>query len=113
MWPEGVAGVMLGRRVPGSDTDTRERGRRVRRAAFAAAVLVSVVVLFAPADDVPSGLPPGTDKVVHAALFALLALTGRRAGVRPRVLVPVLLGYAVLSEVVQGAALPGRSARGA
>jgi VanZ family protein len=71
-----------------------------------------VVVLFAPADDVPSDLPPGTDKVVHVVLFAVLTLTGRRAGLGAAALVPSLLAYAVLSEVAQGTLLPGRSADG-
>ena len=49
------------------------------RGAFAVVVLVSLAVLFAPASDVPSA-PPGVDKLVHASLFAALALTGRWAG---------------------------------
>ncbi len=70
------------------------------RAAFAVALLVSLVVLFAPPSDVPSS-PPGVDKAVHAALFAALAVTGRRAGVPRSVLLPVLVLYAAGSEVVQ------------
>ncbi len=50
------------------------------RGAFAVAVLVSLAVLFAPADDVPFA-PPGVDKLVHAGLFLALALTGRWAGI--------------------------------
>jgi hypothetical protein len=42
------------------------------RGAFAVAVLVSLAVLFAPADEVPFA-PPGVDKIVHGALFAALA----------------------------------------
>jgi hypothetical protein len=74
---------------------------RVSRGAFAVAVLVSLVVLFAPADDVPFA-PPGVDKLVHASLFAALALTGRWAGLGRTVLVPVLVLYAAGSEVLQG-----------
>jgi len=48
------------------------------------------------------------DKVVHAALFAALALTGRWAGISRTVLVAVLVLYAAVSEVVQG--LIGRDA---
>ena len=48
------------------------------RGAFAVAVLVSLAVLFAPADDVPAS-PPGVDKVVHLLLFAALAGSGRWA----------------------------------
>jgi hypothetical protein len=77
------------------------------RGAFALAVLVSLAVLFAPASDVPSS-PPGVDKLVHATLFAGLALTGRWAGVARGLLAPVLVLYAAASEVIQG--LIGRDA---
>jgi VanZ family protein len=77
------------------------------RGAFAVAVLVSFAVLFAPASDVPSALT-GVDKIVHASLFAVLALTGRWAGIPRVVLAPVLVLYAAGSEVVQG--LIGRDA---
>ena len=78
------------------------------RGAFAAAVLVSVVVLFAPAGDVPSA-PPGVDKVVHLLLFAVLAATGRWAGLRPRPLALGLAAYAGLSELLQAVTPLGRS----
>jgi hypothetical protein len=71
------------------------------RGAFAVAVLVSLAILFAPASDVPSA-PPGVDKVVHGLLFLALALTGRWAGIRQAVLGVALIGYAVVSELVQG-----------
>jgi VanZ family protein len=71
------------------------------RGAFAVVALVSLAVLFAPASDVPSA-PPGVDKVVHALLFLALALTGRWAGVRQSLLGAALVGYAVVSELVQG-----------
>jgi VanZ family protein len=77
------------------------------RGAFALAVLVSLAVLFAPAPAVPS-TPPGVDKLVHATLFAALALSGRWAGLARGVLVPVLVLYAAASEVIQG--LIGRDA---
>jgi hypothetical protein len=71
------------------------------RGAFAVAVLVSLAVLFAPAQDVPFA-PFGVDKLIHGSLFAALALTGRWAGVGRAVLAPVLVLYAAVSEVVQG-----------
>jgi VanZ family protein len=77
------------------------------RAAFAVGVLVSFAVLFAPASDVPPA-PYGIDKLVHASLFAALALTGRWAGVSRVVLVPALVLYGAASEVIQG--LIGRDA---
>ena len=72
----------------------------VSRGAFALAVLVSLVVLFAPADEVPAALP-GVDTVVHVLLFAVLALSGRWAGAGPAVLAVGLTGYGALSEVLQ------------
>ena len=71
------------------------------RGVFAVVVLVSLAVLFAPASDVPSS-PPGVDKIVHASLFAALALSGRWAGVGRAVVAGGLAGYAAVSEVVQG-----------
>ena len=71
------------------------------RVVFAVAVLVSLAVLFAPASDVPAA-PPGVDKVVHGLLFLVLALTGCWAGIRESLLAAALVGYAVVSELVQG-----------
>ena len=79
------------------------------RGAFAVAVLVSLAVLFAPADDVPMA-PPGVDKLVHLLLFAALAASGRWAGVRAGVLAGSLVVYAAVSEVVQGLSALQRSA---
>jgi VanZ family protein len=73
-------------------------------------VLVSLVVLFAPASATPSTWPPGTDKVVHLALFAALALTGRRAGLPAPALAVGLVAYAAGSEVLQGVLPIGRDA---
>jgi hypothetical protein len=72
-----------------------------RRTPFALVVLLSLWMLFSPGSTVPSG-PPYSDKVVHAALFAALALTGVRAGIRP---VLLLMGLAVYAC---GAADPPR-----
>jgi hypothetical protein len=79
-----------------------------RRLPFVGAVLVSLVVLFTPASDVPSGFP-GSDKLVHVAVFAALALTGRLAGLPRAGLVAGLVAYAVGSEVLQGLLPLGRS----
>ena len=70
---------------------------------------MSLAVLFAPADDVPSS-PPGVDKVVHLLLFAALAASGRWAGVRAGVLGVLLVAYAAVSEVVQSVPALDRSA---
>ena len=73
----------------------------VSRGAFAVVVLISLGVLFAPASDVP-GAPPGVDKIVHATLFAALALSGRWVGIGRTALAPALVLYAAVSEVLQG-----------
>jgi hypothetical protein len=86
----------------------REHGA-LARGAFAVAVLVSLAVLFAPPSDVPPS-PDGVDKVVHFSLFAVLAVTGRWAGVRRSVLCAVLVLYAGVSELVQGTDLVDRDA---
>lgn len=77
---------------------------RARHLPFAVVIAVSLVVLFAPGSDVPSGLPI-SDKLVHGTLFAALALTGWYAGIRGAWLLPVLATYAVVSEILQ-AVLP-------
>lgn len=71
-------------------------------------VLLSLYVLFAPD---PGGAPRFThaDKVVHAVLFGLLAVTARwRCGTRTPVWLAVA-AYAVASELVQGLLLDDRS----
>ena len=79
------------------------------RGAFALAVVVSLVVLFTPGDDVPAALP-GVDKLVHLLLFAALAGSGRWAGARAGVLGVLLVAYAAVSELVQGVSALERSA---
>ena len=79
------------------------------RGAFAVVVLVSLAVLFAPASDVPSS-PPGVDKIVHGLLFLALAVSGRWAGIGEKVLGTALIGYAAVSELLQGLTPLERSA---
>ena len=76
--------------------------------AFAGAVVVSLVVLFVPAGEVPGALP-GVDTIVHIALFASLAATGRWAGLRAAVLGAALVAYGGISELLQGLAVIGRT----
>ncbi len=101
--------VPSGRPVPGPVASPWQEPGTVARGVFAVAVLVSLAVLFAPPSDVPDS-PPGVDKVVHAALFLLLAVTGRWAGVRRAGLAVVLVVYAAGSEALQGLDVVGRSA---
>lgn len=80
----------------------------MRTLPFCLAVLLSLVVLFLPASGVPSS-PPGTDKLVHLLLFAVLAVTARIAGGRTVPVLAGLVGYAALSEVAQALLPLGRS----
>jgi VanZ family protein len=86
----------------------REHGV-LARGAFAVAVLVSLAALFAPPSDVPSSAP-GVDKLVHFSLFAVLALTGRWAGVARGTLPGLLVLYGAVSELLQGTDLVNRDA---
>jgi VanZ family protein len=84
---------------------------RVRWAgpAFAAAVLLSLYVLFWPSPAGGGVAVPGADKAVHAGLFLLLTGT---AALRFGAVLPVLalaLVYAGASELVQAALLAERS----
>jgi len=85
------------------------RWRRLTAVAFALAVLLQLVVLYAP--STPDGTPsiPGLDKVVHVAVFLLPALLGVLAGIRPVVLAALLVAHAVVSEVLQHLLLRERS----
>jgi VanZ family protein len=76
---------------------------------FTLALVAQLVVLYVP--DPPSDIPapPGSDKLVHFAVFAAPALLGVLAGLQPLWLGAALAAHAVLSEVVQHALLPGRS----
>lgn len=87
----------------------RRRTLALRRVAFAGAVLLNLVVLLAPDPDAPGSGVPGLDKVVHAAVFALLTGTGLAAGLAARWFVPAVLAWAALSEVLQATLLPARS----
>ena len=72
-----------------------------------AAVLLQLVVLYAPSGAGPSTV--NADKLVHFAIFALVAWAGRRVGLPLVPLVVVLVAHAVLSEVVQATLLDERS----
>lgn len=80
----------------------------VRWGAFALAVAIQLVVLYSPESG---GTPPfpHADKVVHVGVFAIVAVTGVLARLRPVPLGAVLVAHAVISEVVQAVVLPGRS----
>ena len=72
------------------------------RLAFALAVVVNVAILYLPVSVGPPSSLPFLDKVVHATSFGLIAVTGCLAQVPLRALVVLIVGEAVVSEVVQG-----------
>lgn len=82
------------------------------RLAFGLAVAVNLVVLLAPSPPAGLSLVPGADKAVHALVFAAVAWTGVRIGLRPRALLPVLLVWAVTSELVQHLVVADRAGDG-
>lgn len=83
-------------------------GRAVLLAFLAAAVLVQVVVLYAPSSPAESPFA-GSDKVVHVLVFLVPVVLALFAGVPPRLAAGVFAAHAVGSEVLQHALLPGRS----
>lgn len=89
---------------------TSSRTRRAWSVAGVVALVAQLVVLYAPrVPPVPGTEVAGLDKLVHVAVFAAVAFTALRAGLRPALVVGVCLVHAVASEVVQQAVLPGRS----
>ena len=83
----------------------------VRWLAFGVTVLLQVVVLYSPSTGGPPPFPHA-DKLVHVVVFALVGLTGRLTGIGWLPLGVGLLAHGVVSEVVQGAVLDGRSGSG-
>ena len=80
------------------------------RALLAAAVAVQLAVLYWPSPvDTGATLVPGADKVVHLLVFAAVALAGRLARVPLPLLAVLLVGHAVVSELVQHHMLSRRS----
>lgn len=74
------------------------------------AVLLHLAVLYAPrVPPPPGGGFSGMDKLGHVAIFALVAAVALWNGLPGRLVVPVLLGHAVLSELIQHVALTDRS----
>ncbi|WP_072687457.1 hypothetical protein [Rhodococcus marinonascens] len=64
-------------------------------------------MLLSPASAAPSG-PEHADKVVHALLFASLAVASRYALMTPRMTVLWLAAFGVVTEILQGALPIGR-----
>ena len=72
----------------------------IARSVFTGLLLVSLVMLLLPAEDLsPNAL---NDKVTHLLTFAALGLTGRWAGIPVWPLLGGLTAYAAATEVLQG-----------
>jgi hypothetical protein len=95
--------------VTGTRFETRRNGARgwARWLLFVLLVAAQSWALYAPHIGGPA-LFAGSDKVVHVALFLVVTFAGLRAGIPARWLAGVLIGEAIVSEVVQGLALSGR-----
>ncbi|MBM6404345.1 VanZ family protein [Phycicoccus sp. CSK15P-2] len=84
------------------------RVRTVLLAGLVLALVVQVVVLYAP--EGPGQAPfAGADKVVHLTVFLVPTVLALLARLPVRGVVPALAAHAVVSEVVQGTLLPDRS----
>lgn len=87
---------------------TATRGTRLARLAFLVAVVGHLAALYWPR-AVSTGEFSYSDKLAHVVLFAVVAVTGLLARVPAPPLVGLLLGNAVVSELVQHWLLPHRS----
>ncbi|HET6967384.1 MAG TPA: VanZ family protein [Ornithinibacter sp.] len=109
----GADGVASGADAVSAEPDDagapgRRVGQAVLSALLAVAVLVQLVVLYAPSG--PSVSPfPGSDKVVHVLVFLVPVAVALLAGLPARLVVGVFAAHAVTSELVQHALLPSRS----
>jgi VanZ family protein len=74
---------------------------------FGIAVVVQLLALYVPRAPSEGG-GHGVDKVVHAAIFAAVVWTGRRAGLPLLWLVVVSAIHGPLSELIQSHLLPHR-----
>jgi hypothetical protein len=97
------AGTPVRRPGPGA------RGRW--RVGLVLAVLVQLVVLYDPTAPSVGGLASvaGLDKLVHAGVFALVMVAGRRAGLPRLPLLLLTVVQAPVSEVAQALVLPART----
>jgi hypothetical protein len=76
--------------------------RKLPWLAFTLACLINLYAVYWPTEPAPTGGIPYADKIAHFGIFALVAVTGRWAGIRVRWLAPALVVQAIGSEIVQG-----------
>lgn len=86
----------------------RHIGRPVSHVLLALAVVVQLVVLYAPQGGGPA-LFSQSDKVVHVIVFLVPVALAVVAGFRRRVVAGLFTAQAVVSELVQGVFLAHRS----
>ncbi|WP_206037643.1 VanZ family protein [Rhodococcus sp. HNM0569] len=85
------------------------RAALLRRFPLVVCTIAVLIVLFMPASATPQGAD-GSDKLVHATMFAVLAATSRFAGLSAAATLSWIVVFGALSEVAQGAIAPlGRS----
>jgi VanZ family protein len=82
-------------------------GYRWRRVWFAVALVAQLLALYVPRAPSEGG-GHGVDKLVHAAIFAAVVWTGRRAGLPAVWVVLICAVHAPVSEWVQSHFLPHR-----
>ena len=88
---------------------SRRPPRRRWAVAAGAALVVQLLVLYAPHAPSAAAALPGADKLVHLAVFAAVTFTALRAGLCPALVAGFGVVHGVVSEMVQHALLPGRS----
>ncbi|GAB78394.1 hypothetical protein SAMN05421595_0912 [Austwickia chelonae] len=84
------------------------RGHRAWAVVCALFVGVQLFVLYTPSPG-GGGAPPGTDKIVHAVVFALPVLAAGAAGAWWRWMAWAMVVHAPVSEIAQHVLLPTRS----
>ncbi|MFQ6172776.1 VanZ family protein [Oryzobacter sp. R7] len=92
----------------GSGSPRTTRATRGTRVALAVAVLVQLVVLYAPAGAGAAPFPH-SDKAAHVLVFLVPVALAVLVTGRPSLVAGAFLAHAGLSEVVQGTLLPLRS----
>jgi hypothetical protein len=111
--PTGAPGATGAPRATGAPGATGAPRRRAWAVALGVALVVQLLVLYLPRVPDVGGGAPGLDKVVHAAAFAAVTLTGVRAGISAWVLAAYGLAHAGVSEALQHVLLADRTGDGA